>query len=1013
VSVGEEDLLATDAGSVATLDAPTVLRGIGALTAGQIVDHYEIGECIGSGGMGEVYRAIDRTLQRTVAIKIMRPSAEQDRLLAEAQALAKLSHPNVVVVHEAGLVDNRVFIAMEYVEGATLRTWLTPERTWRDIVAMYLAAGRGLVALHRANLVHRDIKPENVLVGADGRPRVADLGLAARVAEDPHVHGGTPRYMAPEQRAGIVDARSDQFAFAVALWEALAGAPPFDASTSEELRLQIERAIPTPPPEGRTFPARIRTALERALRVSPDERWPSLADLLVELERDPSARRRRIAATAGGVLVVGLAVVGGLELRGDSAADACDSVAQRIAWTPFDAMAVRARFVETQRAHAPATADLVRVELDRYANGWRDQRREVCLAAARHEQTDKTAELRVRCLDRLADQLRALTTVFEHDADAALVDRAVGAVDQLTPTDTCASTIALADIPPPSPTQAARVDGLRKVHDATVAAFRAGRFTQDITNAREQVAQARTLGYAPTLAEALVELAGYEAALHDDAASERDYTDAITAAGEAHDDGVANTAWRGLVDLAVAHQKFDTAAERLVFARAASARSGSAPAIDTGLDLAEANLLYARGDYPAALVRTDQAIGRIAHASLAADDRAAALTLRARILGKLHRDPEGLAAMREAEQIWERELGSEHPNIASALVTIATAENSLLQFDAAKRDLDRALALAESIYGADSLNVALALDNRCVTRIGLHQVVVAKTDCERALAIKTAHDGPDGMTLAGTLTNLAKIAEQQDDLEHSQRLRERILAIHVKALGENHPEVAHDLFNLGSNAQSLHDNATARTSFERGQRIATAINDPTLIADGAISLASLYSSLGLHAEARAQMRIALAGHEALDKAHHTPFSAMNIAVDHKIVGGVELAAGNFPAAEAEVRKAIELMEVAGADQSDLVNCLGILGAILIEEHKHHDLVVVARHGIAICEATNDQGVFRGGLYFELAQGLWEDGDHAGALAAAQTARGIYAKLPQVGDVKSNTDELEEWLKARH
>ncbi|HEY1549193.1 MAG TPA: serine/threonine-protein kinase [Kofleriaceae bacterium] len=981
----DDDVLATDAGSVETVDVPVSLRGVGALAEGQLVDHYMIGERIGVGGIGEVYRATDQTLQRTVAIKVMRPSAHKDRSLAEAQALAKLSHPNVVVVHEAGLVDGRVFIAMEYVEGATLRTWLTPQRTWREIVAMYLAAGRGLVALHHAGLVHRDFKPDNVLVGTDGRPRVADLGLAVHVADSTNVQGGTPRYMAPEQRAGVVDARSDQYAFAVALSEAL---------------------------DGRSSPSWIRAPLERAMRGAPDARWPSLGALLVELERDPIAARRRLGLAIGGAVVLGLAIAGGIHLRGRDAAAACEVAANRIerVWTPFDAIAMSARFVGAGRAHGATTASLARADLDRYVDRWRDDRRDVCLATARHEQTAATAELRVRCFDRLADELRALANVFEQDVDVALVDRAIHAIDQLTPPDRCTTSAALADVPLPSPEQAARVAELRAASDANVAMYRAGRFQQGVVDARDLVAQARALGYAPLLADTLIELARYEAALHDDGAAERDDTDAITAAGQAHDDAVANVAWRGLVDMAIAHQKLDSAGERLVFARAASARSGGDPATEAGLDLAEANLFYARGDYDHALAHVDHALE---HASSRDDDRADALNLRARVLEKLHRDPEALAAMREAEQIWERELGPDHPNIATALSTIAAGENAMLKFDDAERDLDRALALTESIYGPSSYNTALVLDARSFTRIGRRDLAEAKTDGERSLAIKIGHDGPDAVTTAATMSTLAKIAEQQNDLSHALQLREQILAIHIGALGEDHPDVVHDLFNLGTTAQSAHDTATARVYFERGERLAMKIHDDTQIADGAISLASLYSTIGRHADALAQMRIALAGHEALDKVHPTPFSAMNIATDHKISGGVELEAGNLAGAEAELRKTVALMEaIVGGKESDLVDSLGILGAVLLEENKFHDVIAVARRGIAVCESTTEMCLYRGGLYFELAQGLWEDGDHAGSLAAARTARGVYASMPQEGDVKAQSDELVAWLAGR-
>ena len=192
--------------------------------------------------MGVVVAAHDTELDRPVAIKFSR-GAQRDResnerLIREARSLAKLAHPNVITIHDSGVVDGELFIVMELVEGGTLRDWLEATRPWREIVEMFIAAGRGLVAAHEAGLVHRDFKPANVLVGADQRPRVSDFGLGGlegrpSQAGSPSMAAGagltqngavlgTPAYMAPEQRAGRpIDARADQFAFCVSLYDAL------------------------------------------------------------------------------------------------------------------------------------------------------------------------------------------------------------------------------------------------------------------------------------------------------------------------------------------------------------------------------------------------------------------------------------------------------------------------------------------------------------------------------------------------------------------------------------------------------------------------------------------------------------------------------------------------------------------------------------------------------------------------------------------------------------------------
>jgi serine/threonine protein kinase len=169
---------------------------------GARVAHYLVGERLGAGGMGVVYRARDTKLHRDVALKFPPPELSPERLEREAQAMARLAHPHVVTVHEVGDAGGgQLYIAMELVEGQTLRAWLRERpRGRREILDVFVAAGRGLAAAHAAGLVHRDFKPENVLVGADGRARVSDFGLARESTRgDTEVaYSGTPTYMAPD-----------------------------------------------------------------------------------------------------------------------------------------------------------------------------------------------------------------------------------------------------------------------------------------------------------------------------------------------------------------------------------------------------------------------------------------------------------------------------------------------------------------------------------------------------------------------------------------------------------------------------------------------------------------------------------------------------------------------------------------------------------------------------------------------------------------------------------------------
>jgi serine/threonine protein kinase len=228
------------------------------------VGRYRLLQLVGRGGMGEVYAAYDPELDRRVAIKILRADARPDaieaaRLAREAQSVARLSHPNVVAIYDVGSSAGRMFLAMELVEGETLAAWLAHHtRTTSEILSMFMMAGRGLCAAHRAGIVHRDFKPQNVMVARDGSARVMDFGLAAaggpghaqqvRLTKAGAILG-TPLYMSPEQMVGqAVDPRADQFSFCVSLWEALHGARPFEGATVLELRGDVLAGRPRPGP---------------------------------------------------------------------------------------------------------------------------------------------------------------------------------------------------------------------------------------------------------------------------------------------------------------------------------------------------------------------------------------------------------------------------------------------------------------------------------------------------------------------------------------------------------------------------------------------------------------------------------------------------------------------------------------------------------------------------------------------------------------------------------------------
>jgi len=310
-------------GTVASAPAAPVRAGRRSiLPVGTVVGRYVLAERIGTGGMGTVYRANDPKLDRDVAVKLVSSTdleAAQQYLEREAQAMAKLSHPNVATVHDIGTWNGQLFIAMELCTGGSLATWLAEPRPWRDVVLRLVAAGRGLAAAHRIGLVHRDFKPDNVLVSSDGTIKVSDFGLVRSSAGAPSTNSnpdaieGTPVYMAPEQLEGReVDARADQFAFAVSVWEGVCGGRPFqpEVGTRELVpgMLRAIRARRLMRSTASDVPKRVLKILERALSAEPGARWSSLDALLAELERAarPSRARWVIAGVGAVTLVAGV-----------------------------------------------------------------------------------------------------------------------------------------------------------------------------------------------------------------------------------------------------------------------------------------------------------------------------------------------------------------------------------------------------------------------------------------------------------------------------------------------------------------------------------------------------------------------------------------------------------------------------------------------------------------------------------------------------------------------------------
>lgn len=472
------------------------------------VDRFTILERLGMGAMGAVYRAYDPVLDRAVALKVLHPNvmaaaAEvEGRMRREAQALARLAHPNVVTVHEVGGEAHSIWIAMELVDGGNLAERLAAldgDARFDAAVDAMLQAGEGLHAAHGEGVVHRDMKPANVLVGRDGRTRVADFGLACRgdarglgeTDADAAVGVGTPAYMAPEQWTGSVDARADQYAYCVVFWEALFGVRP-------------DLADLHPPPDAPARAIALAEVLRRGLQENREHRWPSMHELLeairdVVFER-PRRRRRRLALLSAIAGVVGTAFVA----TWMSSVDPCSGAAERLHGF-WDEAARDARFADLagRAAYAQRAVPRIVEVTAAFTSAWTDAYRTTCMAHVRKELSDHVFERRMSCLERAGASYAVLADrASQDDVDVSALVRAAAGLPR---PQACAVVEGLPeDARPPERIQVA-VDQI----DTRLARSRtyldAGAALRALELADEAVSSARALEFGPVTARALHE----------------------------------------------------------------------------------------------------------------------------------------------------------------------------------------------------------------------------------------------------------------------------------------------------------------------------------------------------------------------------------------------------------------------------------------------------------------------------------------------------------------------------
>ena len=787
-----------------------------AIDVGATVGRYHLRERLGEGGMGVVYAAYDPGLDREVAVKVLRPGVGDDadephlRLQREARVMARLSHPNVMPVHDVGYAAGSIFVAMELVRGGTLTAWLETPRPPDEILARFVAAGRGLAAAHDAGFVHRDFKPSNVMVGEGGRVLVTDFGLARALGDDraavaaevdaapldvtltrDNAIVGTPAYMAPEQhRGGAVDARADQFSFCVALWHALYGAPPFAGASWRELAAAVTEGRLVEPPPTAAVPPRVRAALTRGLAADPAARWPSMHALLDALA---PPRSRRIAWIAGAAGLAAIAVVAIALGGGDDAGDPCAAEDDRFAgvWDAEARAAVERAFAATNLPYAAAAFDEVARQLDARQDAWVAMRHDSCVATrVRREQSDAAMDLRGACLDRALGEIDAFVDVLR-GADAKVVETAPGRAATVGDVAACADVAALQRRAAPAPEVAAEVRALEAELARVRAAIAAQRDGAVAGEVDALLARARDTLYAPVHAEALAVAASVAQLAERPAEAEPLLEQAVLAAEAGGDDVQRFDLEVRLVDVVgyLLEREADGRrhAER---AEALRRRLGAAPERDARLALALSRLEWTHGRYDAARDQAARAIELLERIGPGGYDLARALHMLS-IVHDDRNDPEaGLPIARRALEVAEDAVGADHPLVGRVVMTVGNHLRRLDRLDDAEAAYRRALAIYERTSGPRSTDVAMVQMNLGNLRRDRDDLPGAIAAFRAAAALFEEISGPEHTRTANAVDNLASAVSEHGDAAGAEPLFRRAIEIYTARIGADAPPTA-------------------------------------------------------------------------------------------------------------------------------------------------------------------------------------------------------------------------------
>ncbi|MEM7160470.1 MAG: serine/threonine-protein kinase [Myxococcota bacterium] len=792
------------------------------------VGRFRIEKRLGAGAMGIVYSAYDPRLDRRIALKVLPQQANPDRhshVLREARAAARIHHPHVMSVFDSGEHEGQVWIAMELVDGCTLRQWWQAEtRSWREILRVFMQCAEALAEAHRLDVVHRDFKPNNVLVetrpGTEVQARVVDFGIAADLRDRGRGTlggGGTPAYMAPEQRRAVsVDGRADQFSLSVALYEALHRELPFPTTSREELAEAVAAG------EVRPFDARLprwlRRIITRGLQPDPIDRFETMSAWIEQAQRG-LGRRQRVFGL-GALVVVGAAsamlAAGPTEFR--ETCDQAGSAALEV-WSTERQQRVRAWFGD-------GDARPFEDGIDAWTERWRQARHDACTASeVRGHESARARALRDSCLDhRLTTLDGYLEELLEREPTAMLRAQATRSVRGLPALESCADAAALlreVDIEG----DPERVRDIRE-HQQRVA-YLQGRqqllpLPEAETLTRAAVDRARTLEHPPLTASAMrLSAINLDAqGRYDEAAEMASQAYLMAIAGRADQAATDNALLAALVH-ARGTRDFPRSSQWLARADA-WIQSQREPVLPRAYWHDYAGILAAeRGEYEAAAGHHRDALALRRSSAQTEDTAYTSLSELARAERLLGHNETALAHLDEARTELERTLGPDHPDVARIFNNLGSIAQALGRLADARRYLERALELKRSRLGPDHPEIGSTLVNLSNVAWELDERDHAIELLTESIALRERAHGAEHPSLVIPLSNLALSLLQMKRYAQADRHYARALGIGENALGRLHPATVPALVGWAQTHYAEGRFADARPLLARARAIVT------------------------------------------------------------------------------------------------------------------------------------------------------------------------------------------------